>query len=329
MKPNPTLRLVNLWDMIGSNMDLKEHSDRLVTAIGRRLRRAQLTSRFVRFVLVIAAAAIAGMAQFAEFPSTGATSWQIAGIAATCVVAIGAIWSAIVDDDASEELRIAHRAVEHARDVEERNSYLDTLDNEFTKMVGLYQVMDLSRGAIERGINIAGLADVDLIARMMEACRRSVPIAMGFAQADIWTVCAYRAEPGENGKTMLRCIAQVRAIECSIEEARSWEAGTGIAGSCYANLDEVIVPDLQTPGLRAVFGSAANVAKTDDALRYRSMAAVPILVDGADHPWGVISATNDKVDHFAPEQSFGIQAVEVVRALAAMAALAIACRRGA
>lgn len=308
-------------------MDSKQHSKQLVTTIGRRLTRAKVTSRFVRFVLVIGAAAIAGVAQFAEFAATGPTGWQLAGIGATAIVAIGAIWSAIVDDDASEELRIAHGAIEHAREMEESLSYLDSFDSEFTKMVALYQVMDLSRGAIERGISVTALDDAALVERMIDACRRSIPIAMGFAQADIWTVCVYRAEEID-GRTMLRCIAQVRAIECSIADARSWEAGTGIAGSCYANLDEVVVPDLQTPGLRAVFGSAANVSKQDDAIRYRSMAAVPIQVDGVEVPWGVVSATNDKVDHFAPDQAFGIQPIEVVRALAAMAALAIACRQG-
>lgn len=306
-------------------MDSKDHSNKLVSTIAKRLRRANITSRFVRFVLVIGAAAVAGIAQFAEFGATGPTSWQIAGIGATFIVAAGALWSAIVDDDASEELRIAHAAVEHARELESSLSNLKNFELVSDKMVALYQVMELSRGTIERGITNSSVSGPELIARMLEACRRVIPIAMGFAQADVWTVCVYRAEDSD-GRVLLKCVAQLRALECAIEHARVWEAGTGIAGSSYANHDEVVVPDLQTPGLRSVFGSAANISKPDDAIHYRSMAAVPILVDGSEVPWGVVSATNDKIDHFAPEQPFGIAPVEVVRALAAMAALAIACR---
>lgn len=174
---------------------------------------------------------------------------------------------------------------------------------------------------------MASMTEEKLISTVLEACERSLPIAMGFSQSDRWTICIYKAKLQSAGPTILECIAHHRAIKCNLTSARKWESGTGIAGSAFANRNEIIIDDLQIPSLQAVFGTAANVAKPDDPTLYRSMVAVPVMVNGINEPWGVVTATNDRVDHFSLNRSLAIEASEAVRALSAMIALAVACFR--
>ena len=57
------------------------------------------------------------------------------------------------------------------------------------------------------------------------------------------------------------------------------------------------------------------------------MIAVPIMVDGDNVPWGIVSATNDRVNHFSAEQANGLSTLEGARALAGMMALGVAITR--
>jgi len=309
-------------------LDFSELSEKLSALFLSRARRMKWSARFVRMVLLVVAAAVAGVAQFTQFEPSGPTAWQIAGICASIVVGIGALFSAITEEDASEALALARQSVEEVRSAEARLTFIDDIDDEFNRSIELYQVMSLCRGVIERALCTPGLSEEDIISRMLDASGRSAAIALNFAQADQWTVCVYRAEkPSNGGSELLRCIAQRRAIPCDTTHARVWEAGTGIAGVAFSNRGEVVIPDLQTTGLRSVFGTAANSAKPEDTERYRSMVAIPVLVDQQEDPWGVVTATNDRVDHFDSDAVMGIRPVETVRALANMVALAIVVHR--
>ena len=194
------------------------------------------------------------------------------------------------------------------------------------RLVYLVQATNLMRGVIERAAG-SGLDEDKLAGLILKACDRSLPIAMGFQQADQWTIGIYKASPLKDGRYELVCIASKRAIECDASEARRWREGTGIAGVCFSINDEVVIPDLQAQGIRSVFGSAANEVRQYDAERYRSMVAVPINVGKDAQPWGVIAATNDRVDHFAATASNGLSNHEGARALAGMVALGVALSR--
>ena len=308
-------------------MDIRKISGQVTAAFLKRARRLKAASRFVQLILLVVGAAVAAIAQFAEFSPQGPTTWQIVGIAASVVVALGAFFSGIVDDDASQELALAHRAVEEARNLQEQYQDLTRVEADFEKSIELYQVMQIARGVLEQSTQQPATTEDNLVITTLTACERSLRIAMGFAQADRWTICIYKAIPQPSGPVMLECLAHHRAIKCDLTNARKWVAGTGIAGSAYANRDEVIIDDLQIPGLQAVFGTAANSSKQDDSTLYRSMAAVPVMVTGMADPWGVVTATNDRPGHFSPNAGMGIEASEAVRALSAMVALAVACFR--
>jgi hypothetical protein len=309
--------------------NLSELSRSITGEIGKQAGRFGRASLFVKVVFIAIFSAVAGIAQFVQFPPTGPEPWQIVGIFASMIVAIGGVFVLITEQDATKQLSLAHKALEAARDAEARYEIIDDLESDIVRLIELFQSMSVMRSAIER-LASAGISDEnDIAAKILKASERSLAIAMDFAQSDQWTIGIYRAVPctAEENRAWLECIAHKRAIECNPSEARRWKEGTGIMGVSYANGDEIIVPDLQADGMSAVFGTSANEPRAYDNERYRSMVAVPIKVHGMSKPWGVVTATNDRVGHFTPNDDTGVRPDEGARALAGMVALAIAVMR--
>lgn len=307
---------------------LRKKADEIGALFVERAQKFRNASLFAKIALISIGSALAAIAQFTQFPATGPTGWQVAGIGASLIVAVGGIFVWITEQDAPKELSIAHAAVERAREALAGYEELYQLTDEMDRLVYLVQATNLMRGVIERAAG-SGLDEDKLSALVLKACDRSLPIAMGFQQPDQWTVGIYKAVPIDDGRHELVCIASKRAIECDLSEARRWREGTGIAGVCFSINDEVVIPDLQAQGVRAVFGSAANEVRQYDAERYRSMVAVPINVGKDSQPWGVVAATNDRVDHFSTAGSDGLSNHEGARSLAGMVALGVAlCRIG-
>lgn len=302
---------------------------KLVIELRKQGRRFKNASLFVKLVLVAGFTAIAGVAQFFQFPETGPETSQIIGILATMVVATGAIFIIITEQDATEQLAIAHAAIEEARDAHTQLGIIDDIADDTARLIELFQALNVMRGAIERLTALINPEEDDVAAKLLKAAERSLIIAMAFEQADLWTIGIYRAIPSseEENRAILKCVAHKRAIECEVTEARTWKEGTGIMGVAYANNDEIIVSDLQTDGVKAVFGTSANVPRAYDQERYRSMVAVPIKVHGMEKPWGVVTATSDRVSHFSYDGPTGVRTDEGARVLANMVALAIAVVR--
>jgi hypothetical protein len=309
-----------------SQHPLRKKADEIAALFVSRAERFRNASLFAKIALVSIGSALAAIAQFTQFPPGGPTGWQVAGIGASLIVAVGGIFVWITEQDAPKELSVAHAAVEKAREALAGYEELYQLTDEMDRLVYLVQATNLMRGVIERAAG-SGLDEDKLAALILKACDRSLPIAMGFQQADQWTIGIYKAVPLKDGRHELACIASKRAIECDISEARRWREGTGIAGVCFSINDEVVIPDLQAQGVRSVFGSSANEVRQYDTERYRSMVAAPINVGKDDHPWGVIAATNDRIDHFTATALNGLSNHEGARSLAGMVALGVALSR--
>lgn len=307
---------------------LDKIAGKLGQAVMRTAGRARQASLFVKVGLIAIGSAVIAIATFLDFPSTGPTGPQILGILAALIVAVGATFVMITEEDAPKNLALAQEAVEAAREAEARFEIVGELSGSINRLISLYQAQSVMRGVIER-LASAGTASEDgVVKAMLKACERLLPITMEFAQADVWTIGIYKAVASpDEGKVDLKCVAHKRAIECSLEEARVWREGTGIAGVAYSNAREVIIPDLHAEGMKAVFGTNANKRREYDTDRYRSMVAVPIEVHGLDKPWGVVAATTDKPGHFSARERPGVKPDEGARALASMVALAVAVMR--
>lgn len=297
----------------------------VVTALfDKRAKRFKRAALYIKIFFVSFAAAVASAAQIwgVDGPKT---QNQIIAIGATVLALLGSLFVLFTDEDASEELAAARRASEELRDLEDELDVLPDYEEAMEQQANLYQSMTLMRTAIERSV-VKGDGLEGTVRVLVELTRRTLPVAFGFAQADRWTICVYRADETGTGRDKLVCVAHNRAITCPLEEVRTWEEGVGVAGIAYANRQEVVVPSMQAAGLGTVFNIAAG-EREYDADRYRSMAAVPILVDGRAKPWGIVVATNDRNGHFNLIEDLGPQNAEGARLLAAMVALAaVVCK---
>lgn len=303
----------------------------LQSALSGRILSVKQASLFVKIGLIAFGSLIVAIAQLVQIPAGGAlTGWQWAGIISSFIVAIGSGFAIYTEHDSTEQLFLAANAIEQVTkdrlNLEQQLNVLDEFYDEFSQVVEVYQATLLMRDALE-AFSANGFDDEQLCHLMIRASQRSLRIAMNFRTEDQATICIYKADLKDGG-TKLRCVAHWREVECEVSSARQWDEGVGIAGVCFANAREIIVPDLQADGVRAVFGGDSSRSKPYDSDRYRSMVAVPIMVQNVGiKPWGVVVATNNRVGHFAAESTDGVTTDEGARALANMVALGISmCR---
>jgi hypothetical protein len=237
-------------------------------------------------------------------------------------------------DEARSAINLAKKKDEELskREVDLSDSFelLTDYRSEQRQIENLYFSMSDLRQALEIGLANQDMQVNALVSAMVEAASRSLRLACGFELDHHFTLAVYIAEANATSGTFeLRCIAQDRSIPCSLDRARTWPHGVGIGGSCFANCVEVIVPDLTDPAVGSAYRIPRALEKEGDAKKYRSMAAVPIILSDNGRPWGVVIGTSDQAGHFqvaASEVNIGPQATEALRALAGMIGLAVRSR---
>lgn len=306
-------------------MALDELHTKLVEARSTHAKAVARATKIAKGVLILVGALVAGAAQFWTWPRGQAPSVeQVIGIAACTAVFIGGLFVASTESDAAEAIEVATKALDAARESQAQFDSVNELFESYERLAQTYQICLSLRGMIEQG-SIGTVGDTsEVIRTMFEQVVRELVIAAGFAQADRWTLGIYRATPTPGSeRATLKCIAHDRAIKCSVNDARAWPEGVGIAGIAYTNAREIVVPDLRAEGMAAVFGPK-DLVREYDAERYVSMVAVPIMVAGYEKPWGVVNATSDRAGHFSANSAPGFKPDEPIRALAAFVAMAVA-----
>ena len=253
-----------------------------------------------------------------------------------------ALYSAFLEKDAVEHLGLAQQAIGKAEEIAEAGSLKATemaerleqerervqsiLDNlpDIERNIALYQSTKLMRDALEQSC-VAMTGDIDaLVGVLIKLSSRTLLVAAGFSLADQYTICVYKAVlRADDCRYDLRLVEHLRAIECEKDTARTWPEGKGVAGVAFTNDREIVVADLSDESIRTVFQPSGLRRDYDDD-RYQSIVAVPISVAGQERPWGVITATNDRPDHFNHNEEPGLKPEEAIRALANYAALAVA-----
>ncbi len=290
-----------------------------------RLRSVWRSTRLFRAIFFAFAAAIAGAAQFVTWePTETPTTAQVVGICATVVVFLAALVAVISEKDSVREIELAQRAVGQAETLRERLEETARLWPNVDRMVALHQANSLFRDTLESAC-VAMVGDErQLLSGMTTLVERQLPAAAGFSYADQWTICLYKALPASGDcRFELHLVEHLRAIKCDKSTARIWQEGKGVAGVAFSNASEIMIEDLASDAARAVFKPSGMERNYDDD-RYRSMVAVPILVQGDARPWGIVAATSDTVGHFNPDAEQGLKPVEAIRSFAKYAALAVA-----
>lgn len=287
----------------------------------RKARRFARGSLFIKLILVVVCSGLVSAAQFLQIPDDAKmTAVQAAGVILSIVVCLGALYLAVTEEDASVELALAHKALEEARLAEDPQEVYDFYDELVQRQIALYQSFNAMRSGLET-IVISNEVTEGFCQTLLDLAGVMLPVALGLRQEDRWTICIYKAEVNESGYNDLKCVAHLRRIQCDISKARSWREGVGVVGISFANRQEVIVPDMSAAQLGTIFNLASDT-RDYDSDRYRSMAAAPIKIEGQKLPWGVVVATNDRVNHFDHLDETGLQTAEGVRLIAGLLAIA-------
>jgi hypothetical protein len=236
------------------------------------------------------------------------------------------VFLVLTEADTAEALEAARKALEEAHSARRERTEFQNSQERLTKAIRrglqLYNSMDVMRGAIEQSLFVPNVSATRVIQTCLDAAYNSLLVAFDFKLEDTWTICVYFAEKDTDGRVILRCAAHKRKIDCTIGEARTWREGVGFVGVSYSMGNENIIPDMYASDLGNVFNLKEN-SRIYDVERYRSMVAVPIIVGSVSSPWGIAVVTSDRARHFHREPSDGVSTAEPIRAIAAMAALAV------
>jgi hypothetical protein len=297
----------------------------LSEAICERLKNSARCLRIARTVFLGIAAFAAGGAQFLEFWPNAPQGWQIVGLTSCGIILVGAIFFAIADDNAPEQLEIARRAIEEAEQATFEASLsgeiVEELEDTGLRFSHLYLACMAMRGALEHVEGLKARDSKAFAGAVLESVHPFLPTALAVETWHRWTFGVYEIQ-GDSPKELV-CVAHRRAVECEIQDARRWPTDRGVMGVAVSRRQEVIVADSREPSVRSVFG-LSHLEKEGDDQRYVAFAVCPVLIGNSDTVWGVVIATNDQADHFSDEIS--PSAVEIVRAVSAMMALGVSIR---
>lgn len=277
---------------------------------------------------IILFGALSAVMQF--WPSDVATISrpQLLGAIAAGLVAILGFYLLFAERDAASMLADANNALSHT--IESENIIVDyernihSLQHQIDKFSELYVALGNARNMYEAVILEDNPGETVLLQELLTINRRHLAAAMEFETSDRWTVCIYKSRVAETGSRELKIVAHIRAIECDIRAARVWPEGVGFGGISLSTGEEIIVGDLNHPTISQIFGVGVPQGKPDDASIYKSGIACPVYIGDTQKPWGVVTATNSRVDHFVDANDVGVQNSEAVRALAEMAAMIVA-----
>ncbi|HAW47246.1 MAG TPA: hypothetical protein DCX34_08400 [Roseovarius sp.] len=177
-----------------------------------------VSTRWVRILLVLLGSLLAGT--FALF--SNGIAWplsvpQFGGLFGGLMAFAGGVYIVVTDKDTSEILDEARKAVDWAAEQETTNSevldLLELYEDALEQVQSLYTALSLARGAIERAVFQSKTDEIVLLRACVETMKWNLRIALDFGINEIWTICVYKAERGDDG-TCLRLVAHNRSVDC-------------------------------------------------------------------------------------------------------------------
>ena len=115
-------------------------------------------------------------------------------MSAAVLAAIGAVFIAVTEQDASKDLEAARAALERAREFEEDIEAYNRAAEETRRAVELYTAMNVMRQVIEQAVRNPDVNTVKAIELCLQTARRPLLIAFGFELEGHWTLAIYIAE---------------------------------------------------------------------------------------------------------------------------------------
>ena len=287
------------------------------------LKRFSRWRRWVKIGLVAGGALVAGAAGVAANLVDPSNKWPFyifQGLGLLMVFTGGVVME-FLDEGAADAIR---RANELADAVEERDNAIGSLDRDFQWFTRLYAGAAALRDVVERVI-ASGPGTPDdqkrRLAAMLDVAVSDSAVLFGM-DSDRWNFAIYLP----NAAGDLECAACRRPIRAEEEAAhRSWRPGEGHVGIAFQTQREIVAGDTSEPEAQALFDAPDGLRRSDDRVRYRSIASIPIRLTG-EQPVGILVATSDVPQRFRLNQHDEDNArdtVEPLRVLANALALAI------
>lgn len=308
--------------------ELRADASRIAGRVHERISRLETGQHMIKVGMILCGGTAATAAQFMAEPAAGAVPWKpILGIGGAFLALVGGVLVAFVDRDAPTAFEEARKAVERAQTFLVQRDQIVTevnkLRRQFQRERQLIAVSSALREMIEQSLaRRMGLRET--LSRMLDVAVRPITAATSFEAGDRWTFAVFKLEGSD--APVLRRIAGLRADRSEEgKNGREWLPSEGYVGATFTRSLEMILPEAQAPAVLSVLNVPADKRSDSDSDRYRSVAAVPVRVDGLKQPWGVVIATTDRQNHFdATPGSEGWSRAEAVRLFAGMVALAAA-----
>jgi len=283
-------------------------------------------SMFVKLVLVAGGAFVSGMAKVLPLPTAPIDVKDMVEGGGLAAVFIGGVALAFMDKNLAGSLKVAADAAAELQGLQATAASLGEnlarADARDAQLRALRSAATAMRDGVERSLQRRPPDEVATMTEILDLGLDQLQIALGLVVGDIWTISIYRAEPGL--KPVLRRVASRRSNR--IEEgqpSREWRPGEGHIGMTYLRADETILEDVADPAIRHFTNTPAEKDLPSDAFRYRSIAAIPVIQEGADEVWGVVIATSSRAGQFSPvAHSDGFERAQTMRIFAGLVALA-------
>lgn len=169
-------------------------------------------------------------------------------------------------------------------------------------------------------------SDVVLTAEtLLSRAIQSIRAAVEYKGGDFFTVTIFQKTSDGGPEEMRRIAAQWTDPGLAKKGGRSWKIGKGYTGvawqkACTNAAGDVVIGDTSDDAVR----SQHPVDHPDESREslYRSVAAIPILINSGNEVWGVVTATTDRPNVFVRDkENIKIQNVEMIRDIARVAAL--------
>lgn len=306
--------------------------DRLLNTVGKlfqqRVRLVAAANVLLKICLAVLSAAAIGVQFWSAAAGQAWSDANLIGVALAGVIGLISLYLVVFERDSAWLIEEARKAATLAKDAEVR--YTEAIQNLSGEELGQYRTTEVynavmrMRDVVENFVRAPGSDLEAAIRSLITVSRRSLTIGLGYRLDEYYTICVYINESTTEWQgSALRLIAHARTVDCDPAEGRRWALGVGVAGAALARATDVIVPDLDAIEIGTLYEE--GVAKPEDADRYRSIAAVPVLLDNGGKPWGVVVGTSDRPYHFNNEPGFST--VEAIRALGGMVALVVEASR--
>jgi hypothetical protein len=322
-------------DEILSTQSLREKLDAgqkgIVIKFAKRIDEIE-SIRFLIGCVGLVGTALVGFSRLLDTSTPG--GWgSILLIIGIVIAALAGILLVMMDRrklDITLEAKTVHEIAENAIKNAEK------AETNFTELQSAAKALDDRRsGRLKAWEEMVGVVEAALITKgyddkaaqaMLAAAIENIRRAIDYMPQDSFTLTIYRCETSGSIERAYSIASQWTNPAAAKSIKEYWEPNDGFTGHAWANAKgtptaELILADTWPENVARLYPRKGEFNREREKL-YRSVATIPILTQGKNQVWGVVTATTSRKDVFNPNEEAGkVQNVAMIRDVASVAAL--------